>query len=149
MSSGQTGAAAAKSHTAFKHALEDAQRTMPFLANASDDQADPEFLLDLYTAVEEHGTVSAALSGFTLGILPCFFHSDVRVVAALRTADGQDLITHTASAEIRGIFEILLLPLLPWTLTHRLEDEKVFGEPMRNALDAVAQDFPHVDPRRT
>ena len=137
---GAAAFAGAKTHTKFKRALEGLQRSMPFLAKASEDESDPEFLLVLSTGVEERGNLNAFFSGLTLGVIPWYIRSDVIVGATLQTVEGVNLISHRSSIEIRGISEILLLPLLPWTLTHPLGDE-IYVDPMRSAIDAVAADF--------
>jgi len=135
--------AGAKTHGEFKRAFESVQPTMPFLAKASIDEADPEFLLVLSTGVEERGQWNAFVCGLTLGIVPLYIRSDVIVGATLQTAEGENLISHRSSTEVRGVAEILLLPLLPWTLTHQPGHE-IFLEPMRSAVGAVATDFTHL-----
>jgi hypothetical protein len=142
--------AGAKTHSHFKRAFENVQPTMPLLARASIDEADPEFLLVLSTRVEEHGLLNAYFFGLTLGIVPLFLHSDVIVGATLQTAEGENLISHQSVSEARGVAQILLLPLLPWTLTHPLEEE-IYVDPMRSALAALETDFAylrsHASPR--
>jgi hypothetical protein len=135
--------AGARTHGEFKRAFERAQTTMPWLAKASIDEADPEYLLVLSTGVEEDGLLNAYFFGFTLGIVPLYIRSDIIVGATLQTTEGENLISHQAATEVRGIAEILLLPVLPWTLIKKPGDE-VYDEPMRSALGAVATDFTHL-----
>ena len=139
---GQLGMAGAKTHTDFKRALEGLQPEMPFLAHASFDEADPEYVLALYTAVEERGALNAALSGLTLGVIPWYMRSEVRVMAALQTLEGENLVTHQSTQQIRGISQILLVLALPWTLTRDFDD--VYANSLRSAIDAVAQDYAHL-----
>lgn len=72
-----------------------------------------------------------------------FIRTEVIVGATLQTVEGENLISYQSSSEVRGIAQILLLPLLPWTLTHPIEDE-VCAAAMRSSLSALATDFAHL-----
>jgi hypothetical protein len=140
---GEAAFTGAKQHTGIKDALARLQRTTPFLAKASVDEPDPEYLLELYTAVEERGAINAFFCGLTLGVVPLYLRSEVRVMAALQTPAGESVISHQSTQQVRGIGQLLLVFALPWTLTHPIDDE-AYGVPLRSAIDAVARDYAHL-----
>jgi hypothetical protein len=94
------GTAMGLSHDSFRRALENIRPTMPFLAKASVDEVEPEFILAIDTAVNEHGRTNAFISGATLLIYPWFIHSDIIVGATLKTIEGEKLISHESSSEL-------------------------------------------------
>jgi hypothetical protein len=124
----------------FQKSFDRIQTAIPFLANASFDRENPDYILGLETSVDEHGKTSAFVCGATFGIVPGFTSSDIVVRATLKTLEGERLVTHEAASEIKSAFHILLIPLFP-LVPFIAPGRELYDDPMRSAITAVATDF--------
>lgn len=97
----------------MREAWERVRQETPFLANAGSGVPKPDFVLDLETEVAEHGKVAAIVSGATLGLVPAFISSDVNVKGTLKNLLGETVATGEGAGQLKGVFHLLLLPILP------------------------------------
>jgi hypothetical protein len=132
-------------YRAFQKSFDRVQSTIPFLANASFERENPDYILDLDTAVEEHGRGGAIVAGATLGIIPGFTSSDSVVRATLKTLEGEKLLTHESVFEVKAAFHILLVAMLPF-FPFIAPGREIYDDPMRSSITAVAADFPALQP---
>jgi hypothetical protein len=134
------GLATDLSYGQIKKSFERVRQEIAFLAQASTGLSAPDFVLELDTEVAERGETSAMISGFTLLLVPGFAGSTLKVAATLRDIDGNLVGRHEASAEVRMITQLLLLPLLP-IVPFVAPGDELYDDTFRGALIPLAEDL--------
>jgi hypothetical protein len=127
-------------YRAMRGSFERVRQETTFLENAREGTPKPDFILDLDTAVDEHGKDSAFISGLTLMLIPAFISSDIVVDATLRTPDGETVSQHKASGEMKVIIHLLLFPVLPFLPLISPGDELV-DDTFRDVLIPISRDL--------
>jgi len=130
------------SRKAFEKSLQRVMQTSPILRAASLSPTEPiEYILCLDTAVNEHGMISAFVSGATLMVVPMVISSDVIVQGTLYEAATAELIgTYDAQATLNVFGWLPLLPFLPATLALAPGDE-MYDDTYSDVLIQVASEL--------
>jgi hypothetical protein len=134
-------AAVSASYEMVKSSLERVQEEFSFLDRAAMGMARPDLVLDVETEIAEKGRFNAILSGATLGVIPLFIRSDLVINGTLSTSTGEVLGRYRASAELRGVGQIVLLVAMPVLAFTNLSSEEFSDETFRNFFLQMGRDI--------
>ena len=134
------GAATDASYKVFKESFERVRSETPFLAASGVGIVKPDYVLDLETEVAEHGKTGAIVSGATLMLIPAFPSSDVIIRGTLEDPAGNVIGHYDASGEMKGVIQLLLLPLFPVTL-FTMPGKDLYDDTFRDIFLLVEKDL--------